>query len=178
MTVKDTDHGYRDLVKRIYGLKKPKVAVGIFAADGDQAADGGTTLIEVAVWNEFGTGSTPARSFIRAWVDENQTKIKEVLFRLLKAVIAKRLTKVQALEQFGLWMQGGVQQRIARGIAPANAPSTIAKKGSSVPLIDDGQLRTSITFAVDLGSGQLRVVKSGATRARETVAKSKKKRRR
>lgn len=161
MSVKDSDHGYRDLVKRIYGLKKPRVAAGIFEADGGAPAGGGKTIIEIAVWNEFGNGTAPARSFIRAWFDENQDQIRGILFPLLRSVIAKRLTKEKALEQFGLWMQASIQRRIASGISPGNRPSTIAKKGSSTPLVDTGQLRTSVSFAVDLGEGSLRVAKTG-----------------
>lgn len=52
------------------------------------------------------------------------------------------------LERVGLWAQGSIQQRISDGIPPPNAESTIRRKGSSTPLIDTGQLRTSIKYRV------------------------------
>jgi hypothetical protein len=42
-----------------------------------------------------------------------------------------------------------MQQRIADRIDPPNAASTIKRKGSSVPLIDEGILRTSILGQVE-----------------------------
>ncbi len=156
--VKDTDKGYAELVKTIYGLAHPRVAVGIFEAGGQVSAGQGVTLIEVAIWNEFGVeGHIPARSFIRAWFDENIDQAKETLTKLMQAVLAGKLSKAAALNQFGLWMQGQVQARIARGIPPENAESTVLKKGKSKPLVNTGQLRSSVTFAVDMGSGELAV---------------------
>jgi hypothetical protein len=158
--LRDSDRGYRDFVKRILGLQKPRVAVGVFEAAGSESAGDGVTVLDVAIWNEFGTddGHVPARSFLRAWFDENQTEIRSVLLKRLQAVALGKLTKQQALEQFGLWAQAKIQARISKGIPPANAPSTVEKKGSSKPLIDKGQLRSSITFAIDLGTGALRVM--------------------
>jgi hypothetical protein len=149
--VKDKDKGYRDLVKRLYGIKAPKIEVGIFEQDGAFVyADGSTavTVLDVAMWNEFGTGQIPERSFLRAWFDENQDKCRELVRRLLESVIAGTRTKEQALELLGVTFVGQIQKRIADGISPANAPATIARKGSDKPLIDTGQLRSSVTHRV------------------------------
>lgn len=168
---RDTDNGYKALVERIYGLKKPKVAVGIFEADGGQPHGNGVTVADVAAWNEFGTETIPERSFLRAWFDENIERAREALHRLMLRVVEGKLTKEQALEQFGLWVQAEIQKRIAQGIPPPNAQSTIDAKGSSKPLIDTGQLRSSITFGVDGGNGEMRVKPSGAQVSREEAAK-------
>lgn len=155
--VRDIDRGYRDLVKRVFDLQRPRVAVGIF--ESDERTDDGKTVLEVAIINEFGGGNVPSRSFLRAWFDENADRARSTLTKLLQQVVDGKLTKQKALEQFGLWCQGEVQKRIAAGIPPPNAPSTVAKKGSSKPLINKGQLRSSITFAIDLGTGELKVAK-------------------
>lgn len=145
---KDTDNGYNDLVKRLFAGDKPTVAVGIFEKEGAATTGDGTTIIEVATWQEFGTEEIPERSFLRAWFDENIDKAGEALRRLMVSVVQGKRTKEQALELFGAWLQGQIQARISAGISPPNAESTIAKKGSSTPLIDKGQLRSSITFKV------------------------------
>lgn len=169
---RDTDNGYKALVERIYGLKKPKVAVGIFEADGGQPHGDEVTVADVAAWNEFGTETIPERSFLRAWFDENIDRAREALHRLMLRVVEGKLTKEQALEQFGLWVQGEIQKRIAQGISPPNAQSTINAKGSSKPLIDTGQLRSSVTFGVDRdGSGEMRVKPSNAQVSRDEAAK-------
>jgi hypothetical protein len=66
----------------------------------------------------------------------------------MRTVIEGKRTSDQVLEILGQRAVGQIQERIASGIAPANAPSTVAKKGSSTPLIDTGVLRSSITYQV------------------------------
>ena len=48
--------------------------------------------------------------------------------------------------KIGLQMSSIIKERIRDIRTPVNAPSTIAKKGSSNPLIDSGELINSIDF--------------------------------
>lgn len=159
------DYGYKELVRRVYGIQKPKISVGILEKDGAQEHKGehDLTVLEVAIWNEFGVDAEgvdkngkpyhvkiPPRSFIRAWVDENQERIREAMHRLMESVVAGKRTKEEALELLGQWCVGQIQARIAQGIPPPNAPSTIAAKGSATtPLINTGQLRSSVSYRVE-----------------------------
>ncbi len=149
MPVRDVDHGYAKLVENVFGIEKPKITVGIFEVAGASTYSDGVTLLEVAIYNEFGTDKIPERSFIRAWFDENESKCKEAVRVMLVAVLAGKYTKEQALEMLAQRFVGEIQKRIAAGIPPENAPATIAAKGSSTPLIDKGQLRSGITYKVD-----------------------------
>jgi hypothetical protein len=151
MQVKDVDRGYKDLVKRVFEARRAKLEAGILEADGARA-DGDLTVLEVATYNEFGTENVPERSFLRAWFDANEPAISEILRKQLGLVVAGKLTSEQALARVGAWCVGQIQQRIADGIDPANAPATIAAKGSSTPLIDTGTLRSSISYRVDEGT--------------------------
>lgn len=154
MPLKDVDHGYKKLVETVFGLGKPKITVGIFEAEGNaKVGDDELTLIQVAIWNEFGTddGHVPARSFIRAWFDENAEKCREATRAMMQAVVAGKYTKEQALELLGQRFVAEIQKRIARGIDPPNAESTIKMKGSSTPLINTGQLRSGITYKTNTG---------------------------
>lgn len=154
----DRDRGFEALVRRVYRFGTPQVAMGVLEADGAQpaagagdgagAAGGPVTVLDVATWAEFGTDSEPERSFIRAWFDQADDKLREEFGKLLHEVLKGTKTKEQILELIGLRGQGEIQARIAAGIDPPNAPSTIERKGSSKPLIDTGQLRSSISFAV------------------------------
>lgn len=157
ITIRDTDRGYAALVKRVYGIAHPRVEVGILAGAGaDEPAVGSDdlTLLEVAVCNEFGTTDldgnilVPERSFIRGWFDENEAKLRALLLELMKTVVSGKRTKEQALEMLALVAIGQIQERISAGIEPENAPSTIARKGSSTPLIDKGQLRAGISSRI------------------------------
>lgn len=135
-----------------------EITVGIHEAEGNAAKKsdndgvGGEAmqLIDVAIVHEFGyeEGGIPRRSFIRDWADENQDKHAEQVRKLAAAVIAGKLTTEKACKQLGALWQGEVQKRIAEGIEPPLKPATIARKGSSKPLIDTGQLRSSVTHRV------------------------------
>jgi len=118
--------------------------------DGEAAPSGPPpTVAEVASFNEFGLG-VPQRSFIRAWADENEVENRENLRKIGQAVVKGKLAggPKQGLERFGLHAVGSIQKRMADGVPPPNAPSTVDAKGSSTPLIAAGQLRSSITFKV------------------------------
>jgi hypothetical protein len=154
--VKDIDHGYKARVDLLSKLARDPVdvVIGILARTGASSEPGGRTVLEVATWQEFGTvdqnGQTriPARSFIRQWFDENRDEGMKRLTELLRRVAAGKLSAQQAYDQFGLWAVGSVQQRIAQNIPPPLAESTVKRKGSSVALIDTGQLRSSVAHEV------------------------------
>lgn len=153
--LRDTDRGYKKFLEDLLQQNTPKISVGILAAQGAEEhknaeSESGEklTVLDVAIKNEFGLG-VPARSFIGAWFDLNsETVVKEANI-LFKLVLEGKYTKWQAFEIIGQRAVGGIQKRIADGIAPANSPLTIALKGSSKPLIDTGQLRSSITYLVE-----------------------------
>lgn len=105
------------------------------------------TLVEVAAINEFGSGDgrIPERSFLRAYLDEHEAEILDLVATLWTQVHLGQISPAQARDQLGLSIVGGIQKRIAEGIEPANAESTVRAKGSSTPLINEGQLRAGIT---------------------------------
>jgi len=148
VALKRTDHGYDALKKTVLEWGNPVVAVGILGAAATQTEKGGASLLEVGTWNEFGTETIPARSFIRATLDQEETAAKDLIVKLTQAVIKGKMTKAQALQLLGVWAQGRVQARIASSIPPPNAPSTIRQKGSSTTLINTGQLRSAISYEV------------------------------
>lgn len=138
--ITDRDRGAKATAKAIEDTKGLVITVGVHA-------DAGGENIQNAERHEFGLG-VPQRSFIGAYADANEATIVQ---RMGKAVAAglKSGDPRQNLEALALKCAGEVQAMLAAGIAPPNAPSTIAKKGSSTPLIDTGQLRSSITGKVE-----------------------------
>lgn len=150
MAVRDTDYGYKGLINRVFGTEKtPTIKIGVHAKDGADDYGDGVTVLEVAIWNEFGTDNVPERSFIRAWFDENREKCRRAMAKMLEAVIAGKYTKEQAVELVAQRFVGEIQRRMAAGIAPPLAPETIRRKGSDKPLIDTGQLRSSISYSIN-----------------------------
>lgn len=125
---------------------------------------GRLTIADIATFHEFGVGpfpmkgggthpGIPQRSFIRAWFDESQEFIAQVLTSQMALVVAGTLTPEVAGERIALAFEGSMKQRISRGVPPPNAPSTIAKKRSSKPLIDTGQLRNAIRARTEIEMG-------------------------
>ncbi len=148
--IRDIDNGYIKLLEAAAKARHGTVDVGILASEGDKASQTtpSLTVAEVAAFNEFGLG-VPERSFVRAYVDENGSLLREDIRKLALLVVKGKKTTEEALETLGLKVVGGMQKRISKGIPPPNAPATIRRKGSSKPLIDTGQLRSSITHRVN-----------------------------
>lgn len=144
----DKDKGYNALFKRL-GVAA-NVTIGIHKDKGSDSHDL-VTVADIATWAEFGLGQ-PQRSWLRDWVTEQQGDIEKALRLLGLEVIKGPLPADKAMEQLGLHLKAKIQERIANGIYPENAASTRAKKGSSTPLIDSGQFRSSIDYTVHKGA--------------------------
>jgi hypothetical protein len=153
--VTDRDHGFR---ARVAALKeKFHARVGILADAPKKESDGETgamSLVEVAVVHEFGAPAAhiPQRSFIRGTIDEKHDELRTLQGKLAERVFKGAITMRVAVEQLGLKAKGWMQQRIARNIPPPLAAATIERKGSSVALVNTGQLRSSIASIVQEGT--------------------------
>lgn len=90
----------------------------------------------------------PQRSFLREPLQAKKKEIANLFKRLLPKVARGEITMDQALNQVGSFAVRISQEAINSGIAPANAPSTLARKRSSKPLTDTGHLKNSITYEV------------------------------
>jgi hypothetical protein len=119
----------------------------------------GLSIVEIGAIHEFGAGNVPERSFLRATVDLHQKKYQRYLTKGLRREVMQAAAGKQAsgesitLKRAGLMAEGDIKKRIASGINPPLSPITIARKKSSVPLIDTGQLRASIASELRKGRG-------------------------
>lgn len=149
--VKVTDRGLDQFLSRLSGSSAVKV--GVQGSSGSSNHGGEKTVTEVAAQHELGLG-VPERSWLRGWIDENQAVIQKTLQGAAKASLQGKVTLDAALDASGLKFVGLIQKRIAEGITPPNTAATIRRKGSSTPLIDTGQFRSSITRQVIKWTGQ------------------------
>ena len=151
-SVKDTDRGFKALQKRLKDVQSGKgwqITVGVHD-DAGIHKDSSMSVADIAMIHEFGApaANIPARSFLGAWFDQHGVELFKKTAPDLVAYIAGKMPKLQVLARVGSRAVAGIQARMARGIAPPLKQATIDRKGSSVPLIDTGQLRTSITWTV------------------------------
>lgn len=111
------------------------------------------TLEEVALWNEFGTETIPARPFLsRALKSATNRCNKIVHFGMEQNMDVQKIA-----EQIGVELQGAIYEQIDSGHFVPNAPSTIRRKKSSRPLFDTGNLRQSVHWGITTTSGDKRM---------------------
>lgn len=165
MTTGDKFNRIPDLVRELNYLATHKVHIGIFA---DAKREDGAPMLVIAAANEFGAkipkrqarfGNLddenpggwviiPERSYLRAWFDENVDALQATMERLIGQVVEGKISGRAALETIGGYVVTHIQAYMVDLKTPPNAPSTIARKGSSNPLIDTGQLKDAITWRV------------------------------
>jgi phage gpG-like protein len=148
-----TDRGADGLLSRLRRAAGARVRVGVLeeATKATREEEGSPlTLLEVAAIHEFGAPAAgiPQRSFIRAGVDAQLPEIQRVQRALAGQTIRGATTLDVALDRLGAKVAALLQNRISAGIDPPNSAATIARKGSSKPLVDTGQLKASITWRV------------------------------
>lgn len=138
--------------KIIHQYSHAYVTIGVH--EGAGSYDNGVSVVEVALWNEFGTETTPSRSFIRSTMDDKEQVINQWRDEMIANILFKQWTVEKALEAMGFRIQLLIQNKIKSNVPPALADSTMRakiKKGRpAVTLIDSGLLLRSITYKVHI----------------------------
>lgn len=106
-------------------------------------------ILDKAVYNHFGTSTIPERPFISNAIRDNQSSYKQALTTSAAKIVRGETDTRSVLAKLGIKAQGDIQTEITNLADPPNAPSTIAKKGSSNPLIDTGAMRNATTWKID-----------------------------
>ena len=106
----------------------------------------GTDMLDIAVYNHFGTASIPARPFVSDCAEKNAGQIQEAQRRLVYRVYQGSLSADGALAQLGAWYVNVQKGHILHGGWTPNAPATIKRKGSNRPLVDTGQLVNTVDW--------------------------------
>ena len=154
------DAGKR-LQEILKGLKGPTmVKVGLPSGKAD------ASIIQIAFWNHEGTsrqkgdvffrngkfgisGPIPPRPFLTQAMFKHRNTVKTQLRNEAAKIMRGQGDMQQALQRIGIGGADAIKATISAGVGPANSPMTVYLKGSSKPLIDEGRLRGSITWALD-----------------------------
>ena len=135
-------------------VKGPRrVKVGFVAGASAQGS------IQKAVWNEFGTrggrsgggwgGPIPERPFMRNAMRNNSQKYRNALRNSAAKIMRGKTTTDVVLAKLGNLAQDDIKASITSLSSPPNSPVTIARKGSSNPLIDTGEMRGDVRYKVE-----------------------------
>lgn len=147
VTTEMNDMGLRLLVERTNALAGTGVRVGYQV---DSGRVDGVDILDIAIWNHFGTEHTPPRPFMTDAAVKYSHDVGLAMAHAAKAVVNGRVTKLSALQQLGEFHQNQIRAHLRSGEFAPNAPSTIKKKGSAVPLVDQGRhLIPGLRWVVD-----------------------------
>ena len=145
-----------ELLERIRKAEKQEAAVGFPRGKdglGNPHYENGASILQVAIWNNFGTtrgefNHIPSRPFMKMATKQ----IQEVSAPIIQAVIAKinagKTDGKKELEILAIQAQGIIQTVITDGGFAKNADSTIAAKESEQPLIDSGDMWQAVTYVL------------------------------
>lgn len=130
--------------------KPAKVKVGFPAGEAD------SDVIERATFNNFGTSRIPERPFMQNALRNGRAENRSAMIQGAKEIVraaaaGKEPAPVmrRVLRKLGVKVQEDIREEITSLQSPPNAPSTIAQKGSSNPLIDSGEMRASVAFKIE-----------------------------
>ncbi len=145
--------GIRALVAELGRAEVRAGVVGPKAAEIHKDSD--LTLGELAILHEFGNedrgGHLPERSFVRKTLRDPafQSEFGALQARLVAQVIAGSLGRDEALRAMGQFAADWIRKTIRDGeVRPDDAPSTVARKGHDVVLIESGELAEAIGFEI------------------------------
>jgi len=128
-----------NLKAKIKELSSKKVKVGII---------GDAELATIAGANEFGVpGRIPERAFLRITMGKKSTL--DDAERFIEGIFDRNQNPDQILDSLGSSLVSSVQDTIESNLQPANAESTIKRKGSAMTLQDTGRMKQAITYKIE-----------------------------
>jgi len=146
--MRDIDKGFKNLSKLFENLAKTQIQAGVFS-DAGSNHNSGESIVEYALYNEYGTEHIPARPFMRITADsKGKHWAKLMTYCFDKALEAKGKNIEHDIGRVGEQMISDIKETISSNMTPANAAGTIKRKKSSRTLIDTGALRASISSRV------------------------------
>lgn len=161
-SIKDTDHGWAALLKK--AAEDPQVVtVGLQGTKGsEEHSNSEMPNAHIASVHEFGAVievngheiTIPERSFIRSTVDKHNG-YHDLIKQVGSSIIGGKIHSIaDGLKVIGEKVTSDIKGAIESGLSPPNAASTIARKGSSKPLIDTAQMKNAITYDVHKDDGK------------------------
>jgi len=148
------DRGWNRIMRELKRTDKSFVKVGVQAGTMHNPSSKGskpkdtTDMVKIAIANEFGTKTIPERSFLRSTTDDQQRNLGVMKAQAVRKITAGKTNVKRELKTIGTYLGGEVKKKIKNLRTPPNSPVTIARKGSSNPLMDTNQLRASIRHEV------------------------------
>lgn len=143
------DRGYKRIIRELRKLEnKPMVKVGYPEeknekdekhAGKESGEDNFTTVLDIAVFHEFGTVHLPERSFVRAAFDKNRKEYENLNVKLLNKIYDGTLTVEKALDILGETILNDIKTFLTNN--EVQPPSATEKT-----LVDTAQMLNALTY--------------------------------
>lgn len=146
--------GWQEMRARVKAAasRRARVKVGVLSSAGQH---GGIHMADLAAVHELGSGPIPERSFIRRTLDLRSADINKFTARVAGAFVEDTMDLDDALGLLGQFVVAAIRRTITtEQVVPRLDESeagrrTIARKGSSVTLVDTAQLLNAISYEVE-----------------------------
>lgn len=142
--ISERDLGFAKVVSELKSLSGKEIKIGV---QGSDTYEDGTSVLDVAIWNEFGTSRISSRPFVRQTFALYGEEAYQQMAKVVEAV-GIGVDVNTALATVGQWYENRMKETLSTYPWKRNSLETIKRKGSSKPLIDTGQLRNSIRYEV------------------------------
>lgn len=135
---------YEEYRKKFRMLINTEFFVG-FRSSGKAGKKAGrdVTLLQVAIFNHFGTKNIPARPFLLALYTKRKLILKKQA-ETMKAIFIRKEPIEECLQRVANYLAKLTKDVMTEWKIPHNALSTIKQKGFDDPLIDTGKLRSAV----------------------------------
>ncbi len=146
-TVSGVDDVKKALSKILDSLDAPMITVGIHE-DAADPPEGEINMATLGAIQDLGNDRIPARPWLQPGLEVGAEDYTKIMEDAVAQAVEDGSGMDQAMNQVGLLAVGNVQQFMTELKSPANAESTIKRKGSANPLIDEGLMRSSVTYKI------------------------------
>lgn len=136
------DRGFDRIVADMKALRGVKAGL----LESAPAYPDGTSVVDVGVYNEFGTSRIPARPFMRVAMDQGGKELEAFVSHMVDLLIDGRTDPKGVDDSVGNAAADTIRKTIAGFNKPPNAPSTVKVKGRDDPLVDTGHMRDSVDY--------------------------------
>ena len=146
-----TEHngGLKGFLERFREIGKPKVYIGVPASKNGMH-EGGINMATLLALHVLGAPSRgiPQRDPLRPPLIANAQRYTDLLALGLKNALSDGTDPKLVYEKIGIVASNDVKDYFVSGSFKPLDQKTIDRKGSSKPLLDTGELRSSITYQV------------------------------
>lgn len=154
VTTQKKPNAFKNLLEKVTGMVEKGVVAGFPRGrlntphyESEEKGKPGPSIIDVAIWNNYGLG-VPRRDFMTPSSKRWKKFFSESLAQVQKEMLADKIDPDKFLKAMGQKGADIISQEIIALDTPPNSPATIAKKKSSNPLVDTGDMARSTTWQI------------------------------